>query len=150
VTVMLDSFFGVHPHVVRSGLWARMKPGEHDLYVFLMERSERYCSREIHATDAEIKKSVGLASRTACNARKKLQEYGLIQYRASTGNRYTYVICDPKTGQPYPGDPKARADTRKPSPENGRQVSSPPQSQPSRKPETAPCAPESYGFPLKF
>jgi hypothetical protein len=30
VTVMLDSFFGIHPHVVRSGLWAKMKPGEKD------------------------------------------------------------------------------------------------------------------------
>lgn len=34
VTVMIDSFFGVHPAVVRGGLWSKMKPGEKDLYVY--------------------------------------------------------------------------------------------------------------------
>jgi hypothetical protein len=104
MTVMIDSFFGVHPHLLRSGLWAKMKPGEKDLYLFLMEESERCCTREITATDAQVTVAVGTASRTLCNARKKLQECGLIRYKAGHGNRYQYVICDPKTGQPYPGD----------------------------------------------
>ena len=106
MTVMLDSFFGVHPCLVRSGQWAKMKPGEKDLYLFLMEESERRCTRELTATDAEITVSVGTASRTLCNARKKLQKYRLIRYSAHDGNRYRYVICDPKTGEPYPGDPQ--------------------------------------------
>lgn len=104
MTVMIDSFFGVHPCLVRSGQWAKMKPGEKDLYLFLMEESERRCTRDLTATDAQITVAVGTASRTLCNARKKLQEYGLIRCNAGHGNRYRYVICDPKTGQPYPGD----------------------------------------------
>jgi hypothetical protein len=104
VTVMIDSFFGVHPCLVRSGQWAKMKPGEKDLYLFLMEESERRCTRDLTATDVQITVAVGTASRTLCNARKKLQEYGLIRYNAGHGNRYRYVICDPKTGEPYPGD----------------------------------------------
>jgi len=107
---MLDSFFGVHPHVVRSGLWAKMKPGEKDLYIYLMAESERYRTRFIKATDAAIHCLVGAAPRTLCNARKKLREYGLIRYKAEQGNRYAYTICDPKTGAPYPGDPKDRVD----------------------------------------
>src|SRR6266568_2936722 len=103
---MIDSFFGVHPHLLRSGLWRQMKPGEKDLYLYLMEESERYCTRQITATDAQVKLGVGAASRTLCNARKKLQEYGLVQYKSGQGNRYVYVICNPKTGQPYPGDPR--------------------------------------------
>jgi hypothetical protein len=83
-----------------------MKPGEKDLYLFLMEESERRCTRELTATDAEVTATVGAASRTLCNARKRLQEYGLIRYQASLGNRYRYVICDPNTGEPYPGDPR--------------------------------------------
>jgi len=143
VTVMLDSFFGVHPHVVRSGMWAQMKPGERDLYIFLMERSERYCSREIKATDAEIQKSVGLAPRTATDARKKLQERGLIQYKAGQGNRYTYVICDPRTGQPYPYHPKAKPVTLKPQPEDERR--------PFERQAPEPVEPaESYGVKLRF
>lgn len=106
MTVMIESFFGVHPHLLRSGLWATMKPGEKDLYLFLMEESERYCTRELTATDAQVKVAVGTASRTLCNARKKLQGCGLIRYKSGQGNRYRYVICNPKTGRPYPGDPR--------------------------------------------
>lgn len=106
MTVMIDSFFGVHPCLVRSGMWRKMKPGEKDLCVYLMEQSERRCTREIAATDAQVTVAVGAASRTLCNARKTLQERRLIQYRSGQGNKYTYVICDPKTGQPYPGDPR--------------------------------------------
>lgn len=103
---MLDSFFGVHPYVIRSGLWGKMRPGEKDLYIFLMEQSERRCTREIAATDAEISSGIGAASRTLCNARKRLRELGLIRFDSGHGNRYTYQICDPRTGQPYPGGPR--------------------------------------------
>lgn len=106
MTVMIDSFFGVHPCLLRSGLWRKLRPGERDLYLCLMEESERCCTRELTTTDAEVRRLVGTAPRTLCNARKKLQEHGLIRYKAGEGNRYTYTICNPKTGQPYPGDPR--------------------------------------------
>jgi hypothetical protein len=106
LTVMIDSFFGVHPWVIRSGLWAKLKPGEVNLYIYLLEQSERFCTRQIRATDAQIEMAVGTASRTLCNARKKLQENGLIRYERGQGNKYAYTICNPKTGQPYPGNPR--------------------------------------------
>ena len=106
MTVMIDSFFGVHPYLLRSGLWRDMKPGEKDLYLYLMEESERRCTREITATDAQVTVAVGTASRTLCNARKRLREYGLIHHKSGQGNKYTYVICNPRTGQPYPGEPR--------------------------------------------
>lgn len=106
MTVMLDSFFGIHPFVVRSGLLVRMKPGEIKLYIYLMEESERLRTRLLVVTDGQIRKSVGTASRTLCNARKKLQELGLVSYRSVVGNRYEYTINNPKTGKPYPGDPR--------------------------------------------
>jgi hypothetical protein len=106
LTVMIDSFFGVHPCIVRSGLWAKLKPGEVNLYIYLLEESERLCTRQLTATDDQVRKAVGTASRTLCNARTKLQEYGLIRYERGQGNRYKYTICNPKTGQPYPGDPR--------------------------------------------
>src|SRR5262249_4085607 len=103
MTVMIDSFFGIHPHVVRSGIWGQMKPGEKDLYIFLMEESERLRTRLLLTTDAKVSASVNVATRTLCNARKKLQERGLISYKLVVGNRYEYTICNPKTGKPYPG-----------------------------------------------
>ena len=106
MTVMIESFFGMHPHLLRSGLWRKLKPGEKDLYVYLMEESERCCTRQLTATDAQVRLIVGTASRTLCNARKKLKEHGLIQFKSGQGNRYTYVICNPKTSLPYPGDPR--------------------------------------------
>jgi hypothetical protein len=106
MTVMIDKFFGVHPQVVRSGSWASMKPGEQNLYIYLMAESERRCTRELETTDAKILELVGVAPRTLCNARKKLSERGLIQCRPQGGNRYKYLICNPETGLPYPGDPK--------------------------------------------
>lgn len=106
VTVMIDKFFGVHPYVTRSGLWAKMKPGAKDLYIYLMAESERNCTREMKRTDAVITLAVGVSGRTLCNARKKLQEFGLILCKKGEGNKYNYVICDPLTHQPYPGDPR--------------------------------------------
>ena len=161
MTVMIDSFFGVHPSLLRSGLWARMKPGEKDLYLYLMEESERCCTRVITATDPQVTRSVGTASRTLCNARKRLQEYGLIQYQSGHGNKYTYTICNPKTRQPYPGDPRVpmHVSRRARVSQNGPQplAASPPPKQvqkpslgiakPSRQQEVAL---ENYGLPGVF
>ena len=83
-----------------------MKQGEKELYIFLMEQSEYRVSRVIKATDAEIAGRVSVKSRTLCNARKKLQEYGLLTCARGDGNKYMYTICNPVTGQPYPGDLK--------------------------------------------
>ncbi len=152
MTVMLDSFFGLHQHVVRSGQWAKMKPGEKDLYVYLMEESERHRTRLIKATDPAIQALVGAAPRTLCNARKKLREYGLILYKAEQGNRYAYTICNPRTGTPYPGDPKDRVDGAKRTPVDSQEpihvniAPGPPLTKPRR--EDAPI--ESYGLSLKF
>ncbi len=121
-----------------------MKPSEQSFYVFLMERSECHCSHEIQVKDSDLKPSVGVSSRAACNARKKLREYGLIQYKAGQGNRYTYRICDPKTKQPYPVDAKMPMRPPK-SPRGAGQ-----DPVPSRRQEPKKAAPESYGVPLRF
>jgi hypothetical protein len=117
---MLDKFFGVHPHVTRSGLWAKMKPGEKDLYIYLMAESERCCTREMKRTDAQIRDRVGVAGRTLCNARKKLQEFGLVRCQKGEGNKYVYSICNPVTGELYPGDPREpRTCSKRPTKTNG-------------------------------
>src|SRR5437764_11059587 len=108
MTVMIDRFFGLHQALVRSGVWKQMLPEGMGLYVCSMHQSERLCTRQLTVRDADIDENVGVAPRTLCNARKKLQERGLISYQRGKGGQYTYVICDPKTGRPYPGHYKER------------------------------------------
>lgn len=103
---MFPRYFGVHQHVIRSGLWARLRPGAQSLYIFLAHQSERTSTRKVAATDAEISAVVGVKQRTLCNARKQLSELELVQSRRGAGNKFTYILCDPETGQPYAGDPK--------------------------------------------
>jgi len=105
---MFDKFFGVPQAVIRSGTWAQMKPTEQSLYIGLLHESERYRTRELQRTDAQLCQLTGLSSRSFCNARKKLQEHRLFLYKRGRGNSYIYTLCNPETGQPWPGDPKLR------------------------------------------
>lgn len=106
MTVMIGRYFGMPQELVRSRIWRKMKPGEKDLYVCLVHRSERYTTRTMTVSDAEVTEEVGAAPRTCCNARKKLRELGLITYKREEGSAYSYELCDPTTGKPYPGPTK--------------------------------------------
>jgi hypothetical protein len=103
---MFPKYFGVPHAVMRSGLWAKMRPSEWGLYVALMHDSERYRTKEMERTDAQMSKWTGLGKRTLCEARKRLQERGLVWCKRGRGNVYRYLLCDPETGRPWPGDPK--------------------------------------------
>lgn len=126
MTTMIPRFFGVHQAVMRTGLWAEMRPSEQSLYVALMHESERRSTRKFKLKDAEVARLYGLAPRTLCNARKKLQEYRLILCLSGPGNVYTYTICDPETAWPYPGEPDKRVPyVKKADASGGRQCHAP-------------------------
>jgi len=158
---MFPMFFGVPQFVVRSGLWAQMRPTEQSLYICLLHDSERCSTRELLRTDAQICKLAGLSSRSLCNARKKLQERGLCLCIRNSGNRYTYTLCNPETQQPWLGDPKKRIQYLKKAEQQElarQQDMSPAASQPTVTTHTAvpfdtslPSRPlESYGVPRIF
>jgi hypothetical protein len=147
VTVMIDQFFGVHPHLFRSGLWPKMKPGEISLYLYVMHESERYRTRQLRRTDAQVREGTGVAARTLCDARKKLQEKGLLLCSKREGNKFIYTICDPTTRLPYPGDPKIPARYTKIAKPNQLPV---PSAQPAQAPIDLDKEPEEYGVPLTF
>jgi hypothetical protein len=106
MTTMFDKFFGMPHSVIRSGTWAAMKPAEQSLYTCLLHDSERYRTRELQRTHAQICKLAGLSSRACRDARIKLHERGLVRYKRGNGNVYVYTLCNPETGEPWPGDPK--------------------------------------------
>jgi hypothetical protein len=106
MTTMFAEFFGMPQRVIRSGIWAKMKPSERSLYVCLFHDSERYRTRELQRTDSQICELAGLSSRACRDARIKLAERGLLRYKRGSGNVYVYTLCNPGTGEPWPGDPK--------------------------------------------
>jgi hypothetical protein len=106
MTTMFDKFFGMPHYVVRSGIWAAMKPSEQSLYTCLCHDSERYRTRELQRTDAQICELAGLSSRACRDARIKLAERGLVRYKRGSGNVYVYTLCNPETSEPWSGDPK--------------------------------------------
>ena len=108
MTVMFDRFFGVPQSVMRNRIWADMKPAEQSLYICLMHESERYRSRLLRRNDEGLSGLAGLSSRALTNARKKLQERGLLLCKRGSGNVYIYEICNPETRIPWPGDPRER------------------------------------------
>ncbi len=163
MTIMFDRYFGIPQHVMRSGLWAQMKPSEQSLYVCLMHESERYSSRQLRRKDAVLCQLTGLSTRACCNARKKLQEHGLVICARGSANIYVYTLCNPETARPWPGDPKQQIRYCKKGTDRGgvpsRSISSAqsavPTAQPipAREPFRETCEPQSiraYGLPLKF
>lgn len=151
--MMIERFFGQPQELVGEGILKKLKPGELILYTYLMWKSERCCSRVVKAKDSEITAAVGVASRTLCNARKKLQELGLMLYQAGPGNIYIYTVCDAKTRQPYPGDPTTKIEYQKRASKRSEDVkpASPLGTTPTRKaPKSADERPETYGVPLDF
>jgi hypothetical protein len=106
MTTMIDKFFGMPLSVIRSGTWAAMKPAEQSLYTCLFHDSERYRTRELQRTDAQMCELAGISSRSCRDARIKLQERRLVRYKRGARNVYVYTLCNPETGEPWPGDPK--------------------------------------------
>lgn len=157
VTVMFYGYFGIPQQVLRTGLWAKMKPSEQNLYVCLMHESERYSTRQITRSDMTLCALSGLSSRAFCNARKRLQEFRLIECRRGRGNVYRYTICNPETGLPWPGNPKQLIQYRRRNVSagavgnDGFLVADRDAQNPQAVPPTLgnPCT-KSHGIPLKF
>src|SRR5581483_1169551 len=108
VTTMFEPFFGLPQQVMRTGMWAQLKPAQQGLYVAVLYASERRRSRSVSITDAEIGEWAGVRPRALRAARIKLKAIGLLDFGKGTGNVYTYVVCNPETGKPWPGDPRVR------------------------------------------
>lgn len=99
-------FFPVPWHPVRIGILRLMKGSEAKLWLALMHDFERYRTRELIRTDAQLKDLCCVSPRALRDARIKLQEYGLVLLKRGVAGMYRYTLCDPRTGEPFPGDPK--------------------------------------------
>ena len=113
MTTMIRRYSGFPPEIFERNLVPRMKGVALALYLFLCRWSDKKSSLEFRATDKEIRGQTGASTRALCGARVTLQTLRLIECKREPGGEYTYWLCDPETGVPFPGDPRLKAKYRK-------------------------------------
>jgi hypothetical protein len=122
MSVRFSRWFGVPPELFELGHFAAIGDGAVRLYIFLCWMSDRKSNRMFEIKDSYIAEMTGLSKRSLGSARKQLSGRRLTVYRRDHGGHYTYT-CDLKTGQPFPGDPKARIQYQKKSSDTVASVS---------------------------
>jgi hypothetical protein len=104
---MIPRYIGIPPEFYDSPKCIEMSHATARFYGFIFWMSHRCSSLQFDVADEDVVKRTTLSPRTLADARKDLSQRGLILcVRQQRG--YRYVICDPSTGQPFPGDPKAQ------------------------------------------
>jgi hypothetical protein len=78
-----------------SGMAAKLKPTASLFYVALCDHANRNGSNTFKVSDKVLASDTLLAPRTFCNARKRLEEFGLVSLTRQPGERYTYSILKP-------------------------------------------------------
>ena len=104
---MIPRYFGKPPELYESPRCLGMSHATARLYDFLFWLSHRHSSLQFDVLDEEITTLADLSKGTLAYARKDLSKRGLIVCRRLPRG-YTYVLCDAKTGEPYPGGPKVK------------------------------------------
>lgn len=75
-----------------SGTASRIGPSASLVFFALCEHANRDECNTFKASDAALASETGLSPRTICNARKRLQEHGLVSFSRQDGESYTYTI----------------------------------------------------------
>lgn len=87
-TPIPNRFFG-------SGLAAKLGCSASLLYIVLWDHANRKSSNTFSVSDRALASDTGLGTRTICDARKCLCEYGLITFVRPEGRSYTYTLFKP-------------------------------------------------------
>jgi hypothetical protein len=109
MTVMIYGFFGVPQVSIRGGKIKALSGVAAKVYFALWHESERYCTRELTRTVAQLRELVGGSPNSHAKARAELIRAGLVQAEPYGTDGFVFVLCDPETGQPWPLHPKERA-----------------------------------------
>jgi hypothetical protein len=108
VTFKFPRYSGFPIELLSLGHWAQMSGGAKGLYIVLCGASDRRSSRRFELKDEDVVKMAGVSRGTLNAARKELSEMGMVVCDREPGGRFTYTLCNPKTGRPFPGDPRAK------------------------------------------
>jgi hypothetical protein len=108
MSVMFTRFFGIPQSFIRLGIVKKLSGAAILLYIALLHESERYCTRELIRTVAQLGALVGGAPNSYAKARKELVRAGLMQIEPYGREGFVFHLCDPTTGNPWPGHPQER------------------------------------------
>lgn len=75
-----------------SGTAASLRPAAAVLLLALCEHANRHSSNTFKASDNALATDTGFGPRTICDARKRLQERGLISCSRREGESYVYTL----------------------------------------------------------
>jgi hypothetical protein len=101
-------FCGFPKTVLKSHQWAQMSVGAKGVYVVLCGMSDERSTRRFELKDEYVVHMAGVSRGTLNAARKELFKMGMVVCDREPGGRFTYTLCNPKTGRPFPGDPRAK------------------------------------------
>lgn len=108
MTLMIPKFFVVPQEVIRLGKLKNLNGAALRLYIALWHESERYSTREVVRTNTELIDLVGGAPNSFAKARAELIEAKLVVAEPMGTEGFVFLLCDPATGAPWPGDPRER------------------------------------------
>jgi hypothetical protein len=108
MTCKFPHFGGYPKPLFDLGYWARMSGGAKGVYITLCDESDNRSTRRFKLKDPELAELSGVSKRRLGDARTELSEMGMVVCEREPGGLFTYELCNPKTGRPYPGDPKAK------------------------------------------
>lgn len=120
---MFPGFFGVPQAAIRSGKLKNLSGFAVKLYVALCHDCERYSTRELKRTTAQLQKLVGGAHNSHIKARKELKKAGLVDFEDGGAAGIIFRLCNPDTGAPWPHNPREKVSYQRKS--NDQTASSP-------------------------
>jgi hypothetical protein len=109
MSVMFPRFFGVPQGAIRLGKMRELSGFATRLYVALCHESERYSTRELTRTVAQLQALVDGSRNSHAKARSELIRAGLVQAEPFGTEGFIFHLCDPETGAPWPLHPQERA-----------------------------------------
>jgi len=109
MTVMFPKFIGIPRDSFRDGKMKGLSGIATKVYVALCHESERYSTREVTRTVAQLQAPVGGSPNSHAKARTELIRAGLIQAEPFGTEGFVFALCDPETGKPWPLHPREKA-----------------------------------------
>jgi hypothetical protein len=106
MTVMIAEFFGMPHSLVRTGKLRLLNGTAVSVLVALWHESERACTRELTRTDKQLVRLVKAHRNSIAAARRELKNAGLVVAEPFGSSGFVYLLCDPNTGEPWPGSPE--------------------------------------------
>lgn len=105
---MCEKFFGIPQSAVRLGKIKAISGTAYKLYSTLWHESERYSTRKRTYTTKALIELMGGSRNAHSKARAELVHAGLVEVKPVGDDGFTYHLCNPETGRPWPLPPNEK------------------------------------------